>query len=895
MVGSALGVECHSKKERAYAKAPHRPLETKTMNTEKLKQWFHKRPEWLKKATVFISDKSKLQDEDYKVLYEHCLNEAKNSQNGSSENIPIPIEKLFNDKNTNSIIKLKSISNIKGINALSPKNPLSFGDTNLSIIYGLNGSGKSGYARILKHICGAKSCSTIFQNIYEKLKPEQKCTIEYQKGNETKSIEWSVSNKKISELSSINIFDSACGQSYVVDENEITYEPPILSFFSNLVAICEKVSSKINDAKEKIPCKKPQYPDEYKNTEGAKWYDNLYLNTKETDVSNYCLWTEDNQKELQELQQRLSQKDPVKEAEKIRTQNKHLQELIKDTDELIKSFSNEKCNTINNLKQKLIEEQKVAKVVADDLFKQSSLNGIGSETWKQLWHYAKAYSEQEAYKGQLFPVVSDGALCVLCHQKLDENAKKRFTSFKDFIQGEAQKAVEETQSLLENDKKNLPNILNKKEIDTKIDASGLQSFNNTELKKLFTALETRKNQLLALDIQSNFTPLPSFENWKIAMEQVVANNEHKVKQYDEDAKESNRASLLLKQKELKMRKWLSEQITSIKEEVNRLKCIDYLKSAKELTDTTALSKKKSELSEELITKDFIERFNNELEKLRAKGIKVELSRSRTKKGKALHQIRLKDVNNLPLQKVEISDILSEGEMRIVALSAFLADVTGGKNPNPFVFDDPISSLDQNYEEAVVRRLIDLSKERQVIVFTHRLSMLGLIVEYTKKENINYRAVSVVKEPWGTGEPKSIPFSAKSTKKALSDLINRLSESKRCFEIEGSDTYREKAKALCSDFRDTIENTIEHILLNDVVKRHRRAVHTTKIRSLSKINQQDCKLLDKLMTKYSTYLHSSTQEIPVGLPNYKELKQDFESLKSWITEFQKRRKIDNKDK
>ena len=881
------------------------------MNTEKLEQWFYKRPKWLKKAMLLIIDKGTLQAEDYTALYKDCLNEAQNSQNSSSESINqiglekvttledftsnkqaqkhedpnmfnIPIEKFFNYSKTGDLIKLKSISNIKGINALSPKTPLCFGDKNLSIIYGLNGSGKSGYARILKHICGAKSNSPIFPNVHEKSNSEQRCTVEYQKGNETKSIEWSVSNKEISDLSSINVFDSACGQVYVTNENEITYEPPILSFFSNLVSVCEKISSKIDGEKEKIPSKKPQYPEEYKNTEGAKWYDSLCLNIKQMDIDSYCLWTENNQKEAQQLQQRLSQKDPAKEAEKIRKQNKYLQELIDNTNELIKNFSNEKCNEINNLKQELIEKQKTAKAVADNLFKQSALDGIGSETWKQLWQYAKAYSEQEAYKGQSFPVVSDNALCVLCHQKLDEDTKKRFISFKDFIQGEAQKAVEKTQRLLEQTKKDLPDILNKKGIDIKIDASGLQSVNNTELKTLFSALEIRKSQLVAPDIQPNFTPFPPFENWKKEAEQAIADNEQKAKQCDEDAKENNRDSLLLKQKELKMRKWLADHITSVKEEVERLKNIALFKSAKKLTNTTDLSKKKSELSEELITKDFINRFKNELEKLEAKYIKVELSKSRAEKGKALHQVRLKDVNlSLP---VKTSDILSEGEMRIVALSAFLSDVTGGQNSSPFVFDDPISSLDQDYEEAVAKRLVDLSKERQVIVFTHRLSLLSLIEEYTKKDNIDYNDIYVVRESGRIGDPKSIPFYAKSPEKALNNLIKRLFEAKTCLKEENSDTYRDKAKALCSDFRDTIENTIEHILLNDVVKRHRRAVHTKKVKNLSKIQQEDCNKLDQLMTKYSKYLHSSTQEIPINLPAPEELKQDFESLKKWIKEF-----------
>lgn len=62
-------------------------------------------------------------------------------------------------------------------------------------------------------------------------------------------------------------------------------------------------------------------------------------------------------------------------------------------------------------------------------------------------------------------------------------------------------------------------------------------------------------------------------------------------------------------------------------------------------------------------------------------------------------IRLRETKN---QKVRVAEVLSEGERRIVALAAFIADVTGRDTKAPFVFDDPISSLDQIFEEKVIR-------------------------------------------------------------------------------------------------------------------------------------------------------------------------------------------------
>ncbi len=60
----------------------------------------------------------------------------------------------------------------------------------------------------------------------------------------------------------------------------------------------------------------------------------------------------------------------------------------------------------------------------------------------------------------------------------------------------------------------------------------------------------------------------------------------------------------------------------------------------------------------------------------------------------------------------------------------------------------------------------------------------------------------------------------------------------------------------TDMRILVERMVEDTLLNKVVCRFRRAVHTQKkIASLAKIKPEDCQLIDEFMTKYSRYEHS----------------------------------------
>ena len=328
---------------------------------------------------------------------------------------------------------------------------------------------------------------------------------------------------------------------------------------------------------------------------------------------------------------------------------------------------------------------------------------------------------------------------------------------------------------------------------------------------------------------------------------------------------------------------MSEHRAAIDEEVTRLKLLNQIQEAKKSTNTKALSQKKGELAEALITDAFVQRFNAELKALGASQVKVELVKSKVSKGRVLHKLQLRGASQSGL-----ADVLSEGENRIVSIAAFLADVTGKSNQAPFVFDDPISSLDQSYEEAVVQRLIELSQDKQVIVFTHRLSLLGTVRHFAEKKSVKPDVVSVRSADWGTGEPAPIPLSQSDIKTALNTLMNqRYQDAKKASENGEFEHAEILLKSICSDFRALVERSIENDLLCGVVQRFQRPVHTLKLKDLAKLKDADCNLLDSLMTKYSGFEHSQPAESPVELPKPDDLLGDMTSLKNWREEYAKR--------
>jgi energy-coupling factor transporter ATP-binding protein EcfA2 len=844
-----------------------------------LAMWFAERPQWLQIAAFRLLQQSELSDKDDSELATLCQQEADGKLPKTTSSFPAT---AFSEGPAGTL-RLCSISNIEGVNALTPKKPLEFGKGNITIVYGNNGSGKSGYVRLLKHICGARETGTLHRNVYKPGSGVQKACISFEQDGVAKTHTWS-GQGICADLNSVDIFDTSFGKVFVSSEDEVSYEPPVLSFFSSLILACEKVASALDVETNRHHSKKPNIPADKKVTPEGIWYEAISATTSTQDIEKHCTFGSADETEIQTLQQRLAEQAPAEKAKQLKKQKQHIDTLLQDAQKYLNQLSDENYRRIIAAKKKWILKKTAAEMAAEKVFSGCELEGIGSDVWKELWEAARIYSVSAAYKEAEYPNVSDGSRCVLCHQILTREAKERLISFEMFVKGEMQKAARDAAKEHETASQTIEALPSSETLKTRIDAAGIsQDEVASQVTDFFAQLQARKDLLPGIDSEEAIPdPLLSPKWIEEANAQSQSLGELAAK-YDEDAKSDNREEIRKKLHSLQSRKWLSEHRAAIEEEITRLKLLDQIQEAKKSTNTKALSQKKGELAESLITDAFVQRFNAELKALGASQVKVELVKSRVSKGRVLHKLQLRGASQNGL-----ADILSEGENRIVSIASFLADVTGKSNQAPFIFDDPISSLDQSYEEAVVQRLIDLSQDKQVIVFTHRLSLLGTVRHFAEKKTIKPDVVSIRSSDWGTGDPAPIPLSQSDIKSALNTLMNQRHQDAKKASEDGEYEYAEiLLKSICSDFRTLVERSIENDLLCGVVQRYQRPVHTLKLKELAKLKSTDCNFLDSLMTKYSGFEHSQPTESPVELPKPDDLLADMTSLKEWREDYAKR--------
>ena len=853
-----------------------------------LADWFLERPKWLQNAAnrLLKQSGSGLSDKDISELATLCKQEAKGK-------LPKPtssfVATAFSQGSASSL-RLCSISEVEGVNALAPKKPLEFGKGNITIVYGNNGSGKSGYVRLLKHICGARELDTLHHNVYKSGAKPQKACISFEQDGVLKTHTWS-GQGICDDLNSVDIFDTSFGKVFGSSENEVSYEPPVLSFFNSLILVCEKVASALDTEINRNQSKKPIIPIDKKATSEGRWYEDISAKTTTEDIDKYCSFSSGDETKMQMLQQRLAEQKPAEKAKQLRKQEQYIEILIKDAQKHLVQLSDENYQRIIAAKKKSILKKEAADLAAEKVFSDSELEGIGSDVWKELWEAARNYSVSAAYKETEYPNVSDDSRCVLCHQSLTPEAKERLISFENFVKGEMQKASTDAFKEYETAIQTIEELPTLDTLKARIDAAGIsQDEVANQVVEFFTQLQDRKDLLPEIRFEEDIPNAPLVPKWIEVAQAYSKRLAESAKQYDKDAKTGTQADLRKNLDSLEARKWLSEHRKNIEEEVAYLILMTNLHKAKKLTSTKALSKKKGELAESLITDAFAQRFNDELEALGASQVKVEFVRTGVSKGRVLHKLKLRDASQ------SLSEVLSEGENRIVSIAAFLADATGKGNKAPFIFDDPISSLDQNYEEAVVQRLIKLSHDRQIIIFTHRLSLLGTIKHFAEKNSSKLDVNCICATEWGTGEPAPIPISQSDIKTSLNRLINeRCSKVKNASENRDFDQEEILKKSICSEFRVLVERSIENDLLCGVVQRFQRPVQTLKIKELAKLNGEDINLLDSLMTKYSGFEHSQPLESPVNLPKLEELLEDLTSLKTWREEYTKRKAPSSENK
>jgi hypothetical protein len=130
-----------------------------------LDDWAKKLKPWQRQILAFATQNGRLSKEQVDVPYEPFLEEHNLAEKKPRDPVVIDVSGRPSDALTDKL-RLDLIDEFVGVNAPLNGAALTFGPF-LTVIYGRNGAGKSGFARVFSNACFSPHSPKIFSNISE--------------------------------------------------------------------------------------------------------------------------------------------------------------------------------------------------------------------------------------------------------------------------------------------------------------------------------------------------------------------------------------------------------------------------------------------------------------------------------------------------------------------------------------------------------------------------------------------------------------------------------------------------------------------------------------------------------------------------------------------------------
>ena len=858
-------------------------------------QWTETLPYWQRDATRRLLQKEQgLSEEDYIELYTLLKAEHGLLKSDDLEAVPLGPDHLPTEAKPDETVILKAMHELENVNRITPNQTLTFSETGITVIYGGNSSGKSGYSRVLKRACRARDQSEqVRPNANDpaaaNVIPTAKLDIEV--AGVTQQICWSRDEVPPEKLSTISVFDSRCARSYLTAEHDVAYLPYGLDIIENLAnQVLPEIKRRLDDEIARIDISAKPFEHLHGDSKVGKQIEGLTVKSDPEAIKALGTLTAEDTKRLTELNKALAETDPVAKAKELRLSASRLKAL---GDRVIKSLAWVSDEAVEKL-QKLDEAKRAAeeaeKKAAEALQAgETLLAGTGEQVWKALFDAAKKYSIEVAYPGHDFPHTDEDAVCPLCQEPLEESTGLRLKRFEQYVRDDVAKTAKEQRRKLE---------MAKEKIEGAVLQIGLDSAITEEILLLDEALPSvaaafeaslkeRKDMMLTSLRTHDWSAITEVtENPRKWIRGLAAKQLLSARIFLRAADEARKKKLADERDELAARQNLTKSLDAVLALLQRMKDKALLEKCYRQLKPRPISDKSKELASKVVTNELKKGLDREFAALGVGHIKTEL-KERIDHGRILHQLVL----DLPT-KYKIDDILSEGEQGAIAIGAFLAELSFANNSCGIVFDDPVSSLDHWRRRDVARRLVEEASRRQVIIFTHDTSFLGQLCDEIDASGAPH---SMMFLEWIGDCPGfvcgGLPWDHQGYKARLDSLEKEQRKIAKSWPPYPGEEESNQMRHQYDRLRATLERVIQDVVFNGVVKRYRDWIRVDSLAEVVGFDQSEYEAIDKLHKHCCNVItaHDAASDKAASVPKAMDLGSDIEILKRLVDRIKQRRK------
>ncbi len=761
-------------------------------------------------------------------------------------------------------LSITRLSGVSGVNALVSGAVIEPHE-GLTILYGENGTGKTGYSRIFKALAGSRTADEILGNLTDSDDSPIGAALEYAVGNATAELAWA-GEFSVTPFTRMSIFDSPAVNFHVDDDLDYVYVPTVLSLFNHVTAGIRQVQQHFDEHRKELTKSAPsllaRFPKDdivYPEIEA------LGASTDLASLKTHLVVGTDTEQRVEDLQTTVGALQSNSLSITLSNLQRQ-QRVLAQADAVQQRLAEFDGQAYNASLVKLAELKADRESFRTTFFAEADLPAEPDDTWEGFIahgaEYQKHLTENDAH---------DNSRCLYCRQPLDETARALVAKYSDFLLDKLGEDIRTEQQTIVTLGRALAGA-QADELRTYVKEFAEQEEQPVFFSRLvainaaFAHAEAAVRSSSAVDLTALAAAGPLVESLDAdiaTLDTAVTTTQGQITNREGTLRDKKKELL-----DLQVGVELGKSWAEIEAAVGRAKEADKLGLLTKRIPPVlrALTDLAKNASDQLVNESFDALFNEECEALRAPALKVEFI---GRQGKAQRRKVLSG-------KHRPSKVLSEGEQKVLAMADFLAEARLSGISAPVIFDDPVSSLDHRRIDEVADRVARLAEQTQVIVFTHDvLFAAALIARFEKSKRCRFYQIS---DEGGKGKVTPASGPRWDSISELSKKVNVTIETARKQEGDARDAL---VRTGYGWLRSWCEMFTEMELLKGVTQRYQPNVRMTTLADINVAELPDAiETVTRLFEDACRYIDSHSQPLAaLGVtPTLADLERDWDELK-----------------
>ncbi len=836
--------------------------------------WAKLRPWWQQVILLRLARGEAISDEDCDLMAEAALGSVPPRPEGGWL-----AELNIVDRSAAERVRLIAVRDVENVNCLAPGQRLTFAPGGLTLVFGRNGSGKSGYARVIQAMVRTRKRSAILSDVFGPSQCETNAVVEYAVGSVV--TESALGDGAPVELGRVSFYDEKCGDDYLVAEAEPAFSPSALRLLDDLAHACQRIREALMLRLHALDSPVRGLPQLERGTPSAGWLSMLSGATTDEEIESNCADSPADVTRLADLDKAaaaLRSMDPTTEKTRLEGNAAALSRLAGHLETLDQQLGRAREHSLGGLRITASSLRQAAELASSDGFSAEPLPGVGGATWRALWNAAVDFSRETAPASHVHPPATPGDRCVLCQQVLDVDAATRLTRFRTFVEDTTSARAARAEDDLAAELRNL-GLVAMTPGQVSLDLGHI-AVAHPELRQrcidALTIWESRKASLLAS--AGTAVPVPADLSLETDIRLASEAESSRADNLNATTVADQLAVNRTEQSAVRARIALAAARDAVFAERDRLCQRSRIEAARTEAATKGITDKIGELTRRHVTVAMQDQFSRESDRLDV--TRVTLRDTKARLGTLLHRPEFIGAT----VNARLPEVLSEGEQTALGLAGFLTEASFDESKSALVFDDPVTSLDHVRRDKVAKRIVELAAERQVIVFTHDVSFTVDLRRACEAQDVQFTERAIILGPHrqpGHAQDK-LPWTAQDAAQRLNTLDQEFAALKKGADEWDEEQYGRRARELAGNMSETWERILSQDIADRLVKPETNFVQPMMMKVLRKITEQDDTEFQQSYGRISGWAprHDNPAALNYVPPTVADLEAEIGLMRTW---------------